>query len=47
MAGLSYFKTARTHSSSEKELRNQYRVIHTILACKKFTEKERRKIQKN
>ena len=47
MAGLSYFKTARTHSSSEKELRNQYRVIHTILECKKFTEKERRKIQKN
>ena len=46
MAGLSYFKTARTHSSSEKELRNQYRVIHTILECKKFTEKERRKIQK-
>ena len=33
-------------SSSEKELRNQYRVIHTILECKKFTEKERRKIQK-
>ena len=31
MAGLSYFKTARTHSSSEQQLTNQYRLIHAIL----------------
>ena len=46
MAGLSYFKTARTHSSSDQELKNQNRVIHIILECKKFNEKERRKLQK-
>ena len=39
MAGLSYFKTARTHSSSEQQLTNQYRLIHAILECKNSKEK--------
>ena len=40
MAGLSYFKTARTHTSTSNELQNQFSVIYSILRGKGFTSKQ-------
>ena len=40
MAGLSYFKTARTHTSTSNELQNQFSVIYSILRGKGFTTKQ-------
>ena len=40
MAGLSYFKTARTHTSTSTELQNQFSVIYSILRGKGFTSKQ-------
>ena len=36
MAGRSYFRTARSHTTSKVELRNQLRIVSTILKLKKF-----------
>ena len=47
MAGLSYFNTARMHTTTRKELENQYKVINTILKGKGFNQWEINKMQKH
>ena len=36
MAGRSYFRTARSHTNSKFELKNQLKIIHAILKRKGF-----------
>ena len=36
MAGISYFRTARSHTNSKFELKNQNKIVHTILKLKGF-----------
>ena len=36
MAGISYFRTARSHTNSTFELKNQLKIVHTILKLKGF-----------
>ena len=36
MAGRSYFRTARSHTNSRFELKNQLKVVHAILKLKGF-----------
>ena len=36
MAGKSYFRTARSHTNSDFELKNQLKIIHAILQLKGF-----------
>ena len=36
MAGRSYFRTARSHTNSKFELKNQLKIIHAILKLKGF-----------
>ena len=46
MAGLHYFNTNKTHTSSIRELSNQNQIVKTILQEKGFPENEIRKIRK-
>ena len=36
MAGILYFRTARSHTNSKFELKNQNKIVHTILKLKGF-----------
>ena len=45
MAGLSYFNTARTHTVTRKECKNQIKVIHSILECKGFNKNQTKEMQ--
>ena len=36
MAGLCYFRTNRTHTTSKKELENQNRIVESLLRKKGF-----------
>ena len=40
MAGTNYFRTARTHCTNKKELKNQLKVIRCILNLKGFSKNQ-------
>ena len=46
MAGLSYFHTARMHTGTTTELKNQFAVIQAILECKGFSAKQIKQMEK-
>ena len=46
MAGLGYFRTVRTHCSTQKEIQNQFKVVYAILKCKGFNKQQIKRMEK-
>ena len=47
MAGLTYFRAARTHTSSKLEQQNQFRIVSAILKLKGFSKSKLKKWANN
>ena len=46
LAGIGYFRTARTHCMDIRELKNQYKIVRHILSLKGFSKNQIGKIEK-